>query len=174
MQFAGIYVKIRESLLVFLEKSISQVKEAQMETVVKKFEELSCYEIYEILKLRSEIFVVEQECAYLDPDGVDLGAYHVYLRDGGEVVAYLRVIDRGMRLDEVSLGRVVSRYRRRGLGTAVMLEGIRVAKEKFGAEKIKIGAQRYAVPFYEQVGFRVIEGSEYIEDGQPHIYMTYQ
>lgn len=144
-----------------------------METVVKKFEELNCFEIYEILKLRSEIFVLEQNCVYLDPDGVDLAAYHVYLREGGEVVAYLRVIDKGMRLDEVSIGRVVSRYRRRGLGTKVMLEGIRVAKEKFGAEKIKIGAQAYAVPFYEQVGFKVLPNGEYVEDGQPHVYMIY-
>lgn len=144
-----------------------------METVVKKFNELTNSELYEILRLRSQVFVVEQNCVYLDTDGVDLDAYHVYLRENGEIVAYLRVIDKGKRMDEVSLGRVISLYRRRGLGSIVMKEGIKVAKEKFNAKTIKIGAQEYAVPFYEQVGFKVIEGSNYLEDGQPHIYMIY-
>lgn len=145
-----------------------------MQTIVKKFNELSNYELYEILKLRSEIFVVEQNCVYLDLDGVDLGAYHVYLEDKGEIVAYLRVIDKGLRLEEVSLGRVVSKYRRKGLGTKVMQEGIKVAKQKYGAKKIKIGAQKYAVPFYEGVGFKALSNGEYIEDGIPHVYMLYE
>ncbi len=145
-----------------------------MQTVVKKFNELDNYELYEILRLRSSVFVVEQDCVYLDADNVDLNAYHVYIKDGQEIVAYLRVIDKGMRLEEVSIGRVISLRRRQGLGTKVMLAGIKVAKEKFGAKKIKIGAQAYAVPFYEQVGFKVIPNGEYIEDGQPHVYMIYQ
>ena len=145
-----------------------------MQTVVKNFDELTNYELYEILKLRSEIFVVEQNCVYLDLDGVDLNAYHVYLKDGDEIVAYLRVIDKGLRLEEVSLGRVISKYRRKGLGTKIMLEGIKVAKEKYGAKKIKIGAQAYAVPFYESVGFKVLPNGEYIEDGIPHVYMLYE
>ena len=144
-----------------------------MEVVVKSFDELSNYELYEILRLRSNIFVVEQNCVYLDPDSVDLKAYHVYLKDGDEIVAYLRVIDKGDRLEEVSIGRVISKCRRKGLGTLVMLEGIKVAKEKFNADKIKIGAQAYAVPFYEQVGFKVVPNGNYIEDGQPHVYMIY-
>ena len=145
-----------------------------MQTVVKNFDELTNYELYEIIKLRSEIFVVEQNCVYLDLDGVDLNAYHVYLKDGDEIVAYLRVIDKGLRLEEVSLGRVISKYRRKGLGTKIMLEGIKVAKEKYGAKKIKIGAQAYAVPFYESVGFKVLPNGEYIEDGIPHVYMLYK
>ena len=145
-----------------------------MQTVVKNFDELTNYELYEILKLRSEIFVVEQNCVYLDLDGVDLNAYHVYLKDGDEIVAYLRVIDKGLRLEEVSLGRVISKYRRKGLGTKIMLEGIKVAKEKYGAKKIKIGAQAYAVPFYESVGFKVLPNGEYMEDGIPHVYMLFE
>ena len=144
-----------------------------MQTIVKKFNELTNLELYEILKLRSSVFVVEQNCVYLDLDGVDLNAYHVYIKDGEEIVAYLRVIDKGERLEEVSIGRVISLKRRQGLGTKVMFEGIKVAKEKYGAKTIKIGAQAYAVPFYEQVGFNVIENGEYIEDGQPHVYMLY-
>ena len=145
-----------------------------MQTIVKKFSELTNYELYEILKLRSLVFVVEQNCVYLDADSVDLDAYHVYIKDGDEIVAYLRVIDKGARLEEVSIGRVISLRRREGLGTKIMLEGIKVAKEKFGAKVIKIGAQAYAVPFYEQVGFKKIENGEYIEDGQPHVYMLYK
>ena len=145
-----------------------------MQTVVKNFDELTNYELYEILKLRSEIFVVEQNCVYLDLDGVDLNAYHVYLKDGDEIVAYLRVIDKGLRLEEVSLGRVISKYRRKGIGTKIMLEGIKVAKEKFNAKKIKIGAQAYAVPFYESVGFKVLPNGEYMEDGIPHVYMLFE
>ena len=144
-----------------------------MEIVIKAFQELSVEELYEILKLRSEIFVVEQNCVYQDVDDVDKEAYHVYLHENGKILSYLRVIDKGKRLEEVSLGRVISRTRRKGHGTIVMKEGIRVAKEKFGAKRIKIGAQAYAVPFYENVGFKVVSG-EYDEDGIPHVYMVYE
>ena len=144
----------------------------KMETVIKKFNELSLDELYEILKLRAEVFIVEQNCAYQDVDDVDKEAYHVYLKDEGKIVGYLRVIDKGNRLDEVSLGRVISLKRRQGIGTALMRTGIEVAKEKFGAKIIKIGAQAYAKPFYEGCGFKQISG-EYLEDGIPHIYMLY-
>lgn len=141
-----------------------------MEVVVKSFQELTVEELYEILQARSEIFVVEQNCVYQDLDDVDKEAYHVYLRDEGKLVAYLRVIGKGKRLDEVSLGRVISTKRRHGYGTKVMELGIQIAQEKFGATKIKIGAQAWAKPFYEQVGFKQVSG-EYMEDGIPHIYM---
>ena len=144
-----------------------------MEIVVKKFSELTLGELYEILKIRAEVFVVEQNCPYQDLDEIDKKAYHVYMQENGKMVAYLRVIDKGERLDEVSVGRVISLKRRCGLGSALMQEGIRVAKEKFGAKKIKVGAQVYAKPFYEQAGFRQIS-EEYLEDGIPHIYMIYE
>lgn len=144
-----------------------------MEVVVKKFQELGLDELYEILRLRAEVFIVEQDCVYQDLDNVDRNAYHVYLKEGNEILAYLRVIDKGERLDEVSLGRVISLKRRQGFGTQIMKIGISVAKEKYGAKKIKIGAQAYAKPFYESVGFKQISG-EYMEDGIPHIYMIYE
>ena len=143
-----------------------------METVVKKFNELTVEELYEILRLRAQVFVVEQNCAYQDLDEIDKEAYHLYLKDGGEILAYLRVIDKGKRLDEVSIGRVISLRRHQGLGSALMAEGVKVAREKFGAKVIKIGAQLYAKPFYEGCGFRQIS-EEYLEDGIPHIYMLY-
>ena len=144
-----------------------------METVVKKFEELTLWELYEILRIRSEVFVVEQNCVYQDLDEIDQEAYHVYLKENGKIWAYLRVIDKGKRLDEVSIGRVISLKRRCGLGGILMAEGIKIAEEKFGAKRIKIGAQAYARPFYESVGFRVIKEETYMEDGIPHIYMLY-
>ena len=144
-----------------------------MEIVIKRFQELSTGELYEILRLRAEVFVVEQNCVYQDLDKVDLEAYHVYLQDGGEILAYLRVIDKGKRLDEVSVGRVISLRRRQGLGGKIMKAGIAVAKEKFQAKRIKIGAQAWAQPFYESVGFRRIS-DEYMEDGIPHVYMIYE
>lgn len=141
-----------------------------MQLLIKHFNELTADELYEILAARAEVFVVEQNCAYQDLDGIDKNAYHVYYKEDGKIVAYLRVIDKGERLDEVSIGRVISLKRRCGLGSALMREGLRVAKEKFGATKVKIGAQLYAKPFYESVGFKQISG-EYLEDGIPHIYM---
>ena len=144
-----------------------------METIVKAFNELSLDELYEILRIRAEVFVVEQNCAYQDLDEVDKDAYHVYLKDEGKIVAYLRVVDKDKRLDEVSVGRVISLKRRCGLGSVLMQAGIRVAKEKFGAKKVKVGAQIYAQSFYESVGFRRIS-DEYLEDGIPHAYMIYE
>lgn len=142
-----------------------------MQKVIKKFSELTTEELYEILRVRAEVFVVEQNCAYQDLDGVDLDAYHVFLQENGKIAAYLRVVDKGKRLDEVSVGRVISLKRRQGLGSELMKLGLAVAKEKFGARVVKVGAQVYAKPFYESVGFRQISG-EYMEDGIPHIYMS--
>ena len=144
-----------------------------MEIVVKHFLELELEELYEILKLRAEVFVVEQNCIYQDLDDVDKEAYHLYFKEKDKIVAYLRVIDKDKRLDEVSLGRVISAKRRCGLGTKLLKAGIEVAKQKFGAKKIKIGAQLYAKPFYEGAGFKQIS-NEYEEDGIPHIYMIYE
>lgn len=141
-----------------------------METVVKTFEQLSVTELYEILRLRAAVFVVEQNCAYQDLDGADKDAYHVCLWDGAVLVGYLRVLDKGKRLDEVSVGRVISAKRRQGIGKKLMEEGLCVAKEKFGATVVKVGAQCQAKAFYESCGFRQVS-AVYDEDGIPHIYM---
>lgn len=141
-----------------------------MELVIKHYNDLTVPELHDILRLRAEIFVVEQNCVYQDIDGTDPHAYHLYLRDGGDIVAYLRVLPAGVRYDEVSLGRVVSARRRCGYATRLLREGIRVAREKFGASRIVIGAQKYARALYEGVGF-VQFGDEYLEDGIPHIHM---
>lgn len=141
-----------------------------MELVVKPFDELSLEELYEILKVRAEVFVVEQNCAYQDLDDKDKYSYHVFLKDETGIQAYLRVVDKGVSYEEVSLGRVLTVKRGCGLGKRIVLEGIKIAKEKMNADRIKIGAQTYAKGFYEKVGFKQVS-EEYLEDGIPHIKM---
>lgn len=137
-----------------------------MEIYIKKFDELTLDELYEILKIRVNVFVVEQNCPYSELDDIDKEAYHVYLKDYGQIAAYLRVYEK----DEVRIGRVLSLKRRHGLGTAVLKEGIKLAKEKYNAGKIVIEAQVYAKKMYEKVGF-VQTSAEFLEDGIPHIKM---
>ena len=142
-----------------------------MELTVKRFEELNTVELYEILKLRVDVFVVEQNCPYPELDGKDKAAWHVYFRENGEITAYLRVLDPGVSFDTAAIGRVISTRRRCGLGTKLMREGICVARERMNAPAIKIEAQAYARAFYEQLGFRQTS-EEFLEDGIPHIEMT--
>lgn len=141
-----------------------------METVVKHFDELTTDELFSIYKLRVAVFVVEQNCPYQDIDEADKSAYHVYLKDEDGIAAYMRVLPRGVKFDEVSLGRVISVKRRCGLGSRLLDIGKRVAKEKFDADTIYVEAQTYAKPFYEKAGF-VQSSDEFIEDGIPHIGM---
>ena len=141
-----------------------------METLVKRFDELMVSELYEILKLRVDVFVVEQNCPYSELDGKDQGALHVFFRDEEGIQAYLRVLGPGVTFPEVSLGRVISRKRWCGMGSRLLEEGIRTAKEKFGAKAIRIEAQSYAKAFYEKAGFRQVS-EEFLEDGIPHIEM---
>lgn len=143
----------------------------EMKITVKHFNELTNGELYEILRARAEVFVVEQNCPYQDLDGKDFSAYHVFLSEEGKIKAYVRVLDRGVSFDEVSIGRVITTERKKGYGAAIMKEGIRVAKEKFGADKIRIGAQVQAEGFYEKLGFKSVSGSEFLEDDIPHIEM---
>lgn len=141
-----------------------------MNFTVKHYNELTLDELYDIIKLRVDVFVVEQNCPYYELDGKDKAAYHVFCRENGKMNAYLRVLDRGISFDTVSLGRVISLKRHCGLGTELLKKGIKVAKEKYNADKITIEAQTYARKFYEGVGFVKIS-DEFIEDGIPHILM---
>ena len=141
-----------------------------MELHVKRFDELSAAELYAILKLRVEVFMLEQRCLYPELDGLDRDALHVWLSDADGVAAYLRILDRGVRSDFVTIGRVIAARRRCGLGTAVMREGIRAARERLGADTIYVEAQTYARPFYERLGFRQVS-EPFDEDGIPHVKM---
>ena len=138
----------------------------------KLFRELTVDELYELLRVRAEVFVVEQDCVYQDLDEDDQVSVHLWLTDGGKVVALCRVCPAGTHMEEVSIGRVITTERGKGYGKRIMLEGIKVAQEHFNAKRIDIEAQEYARGFYEQVGFR--QSSEpFILDGIPHIRMTW-
>jgi ElaA protein len=140
----------------------------------KCFDELTTKELYELLRIRTDVFVVEQDCVYQDMDYDDLSAIHLWLTDiEDRVVALCRVCPAGTHMEEVSIGRVITTERGKGYGKQIMLAGIEAAKENFGAKRIDIEAQEYAKGFYEQVGFR--QSSEpFILDGIPHIKMTWK
>lgn len=138
----------------------------------KLFRELTVDELYELLRVRAEVFVVEQDCVYQDQDGDDQVSVHLWLTEGDKVVALCRVCPAGTHMEEVSIGRVITTERNKGYGKRIMLEGIKVAQEHFNAKRIDIEAQEYARGFYEQVGFR--QSSEpFMLDGIPHIRMTW-
>ena len=141
-----------------------------MELCVKAFSELTTVELYEILKVRVAVFVVEQSCPYMELDDLDKTAIHVWLRDEQGIEAYLRVMDRNAEREYASLGRVLAVKRRQGLATRVVREGIRLAREHFGANKVYLEAQTYAKGLYEKQGFVQIS-EEFLEDGIPHVKM---
>ena len=137
----------------------------------KAFRELTLDELYELLRVRCEVFVVEQNCVYQDLDGDDQASIHLWLTSDDKVVALCRVCPAGTHMKEVSIGRVITTERGKGYGKRIMLEGIEAAKEYFNAKVIEIEAQEYAKGFYEQVGFRQ-SSAPFILDGIPHIKMT--
>lgn len=141
-----------------------------MKLVVKHFSELTTRELFEIYKVRVAVFVVEQKCAYQEVDDMDREAYHFWLEDDDGIEAYLRLMPAGVARAEVSLGRVIAVKRRCGLGSKIVAEGIRFAKEKLEASEIVIEAQTYVRKMYESLGFRA-ESEEFLEDGIPHIRM---
>ena len=141
-----------------------------MKIIVKHYKELTTDELYEILKIRVDVFVVEQKCPYPEVDGKDKNAYHILGYQNEKLVGYLRVLNRGVAFKNVSIGRVISLKRREGIGTALLRKGIEVAKEKYQADVIEIEAQTYAKEFYAKEGF-VQASDEFLEDGIPHIKM---
>ena len=141
-----------------------------MQLLVKHFTELSAAELYAILRARQDVFVVEQNCPFPEIDGKDLDAYHLWFEENGEILAYARVLDRGVSFETPAVGRVISIRRRDGLGSRILSEGIRIAREKYSAEAVMLEAQVYARKLYEKHGF-VQVSEEFLEDGIPHIIM---
>ena len=140
--------------------------------VTKKFEALSVAELYQILRLRSEIFVVEQNCAYQDLDNKDQNALHLFGEFEGKIIAYSRLFKAGDYFDCSSIGRVVvdENYRDKKFGHDLIKQGIAEIRNHFNEENITISAQLYLKKFYESHGF--IQTSEmYLEDDIPHIEM---
>lgn len=141
----------------------------------KTFTDLSVNELYDILQLRAEIFVVEQDCIYNDLDGLDKLAIHQFLKKNDKIVAYSRLLKPGTRFPDFSVGRVVVKESERGIGLGI--EMMEAAKKyivnEWGATKIKISAQKYLRKFYEDLGFEIVT-DEYLEDGIPHFGMMYK
>jgi ElaA protein len=142
---------------------------------IKPFDALTVHELYDILRLRSEVFIVEQNCVYLDLDGKDKLGIHLFGTYEGKIVAHTRLLDSGISYDEASIGRVVvnPKYRDRKWGHDLMRESIAGIKKHFNTSKIKIGAQLYLKKFYESHGF-VATSEVYLEDGIDHIEMVKQ
>lgn len=143
---------------------------------IKHFSELTINELYDLLKLRSEIFIFEQNCAYNDVDGKDTDAIHLMMNDdNGQLIAYIRLLKPGVSYkDSASIGRVICKKeaRGKGYGKQIMLKGIDYIINIWGYKKITISAQEYLKNFYAHLGFKIVSGV-YLEDDMPHIKMIY-
>ena len=143
----------------------------EQELYVKHFRELSTEELYEILKTRFEIFVMEQECLYQDLDDRDQDAIHVFCRNSsGRVTGCLRVFWKDQAAEEAQIGRVVTLVHGAGIGGLILHEGVRVAAERLHAKKIYLEAQQYAIGYYAKEGFEVVS-EPFMEDGILHVKM---
>lgn len=147
----------------------------QLQWKCKHFNELSAAELYSILRLRTEVFILEQSCLYQDVDGKDVKSYHVFAEgSNGEVLAYARVLPPGVSYTEASIGRVVTSPKVRGAGTGkeLMKKVMSMMAREFPGKAIRISAQSYLIKFYSGFGF-VPQGEDYLEDDIPHRQMLY-
>lgn len=140
---------------------------------IKTFEELTTQELYEILKVRQEVFVVEQTCYYLDADGYDQKAIHLWGDLNGEIVAYCRIFEPAIKYPETSIGRVLTskKYRNLKLGKILMKIALQCIETHFKTKKCRISAQDYLLDFYKNFGF-TDTGKKYLEDNIPHTEMV--
>lgn len=136
--------------------------------VCKAFHELTVDELYDIISLRIDVFVVEQHCAYAETDGIDKKSMHLFLKDDDKIVSYLRFFKRDDGM--VQIGRVVSRIRRHGYGHLLLQKATDLIREIPDVSGIMLEAQVYAIPFYEKAGFRVVS-EPFDEDGIMHVRM---
>lgn len=136
------------------------------------FDALTARDLYAVLQLRTEVFVIEQDCAYQDMDGADPAAVHLLGTADAELVAYARCFPPGVKFVEASIGRVITRQAARGLGIGheLMRQAMACMFQRWGPQPIRIGAQARLDKFYQQHGFSK-QGEPYIEDGQPHVEM---
>ena len=141
-----------------------------MNFICKKFSELSTIELYEILKARSQIFIVEKKMNCQDMDGVDLKATHFFIEQDGKVLAYLRAFYTDDSKTVVKIGRVLSITHGIGLGVEIMRKAMEYIKQNMKCQKIYIDSQKHAIGFYEKFGFKVVS-DEFLEEGIMHVKM---
>nr|WP_292799406.1 GNAT family N-acetyltransferase [Methanobrevibacter sp.] len=142
---------------------------------MKKFDELTNDELYDILKLRSEVFVVEQDCVYNDLDDKDKVAYHLFLKDSDEIVAVSRILPENVRFEEFSIGRVIVKksHRGRGLSRIMMNMAIDFIINDLNQNKIRLSGQAYLSDYYISLGFKKVS-DVYLEDGIDHFEFLYE
>ncbi len=141
---------------------------------IKSYEELTKDELYEILRSRADIFVVEQDCPYQDLDGKDRRSIHVFYEDDdGRVSAYLRLFYRDESAKAVQMGRVLTLVHGTGLGGRLLHEGMEYARKVMGAKSVYLEAQTYAVGYYEKEGLRGLADEIITVDGLPHVRMQW-
>ena len=142
--------------------------------IILSFEDLTNYDLYAVLKLRSEVFVVEQNCVYSDLDDKDQRSLHLLMKEKGKLIGYARILPPGLSYDYPSIGRVVIHPEQRGrkLAHGLMTSCINFIYQEYDSKKIIISAQSYLKKFYTGLGF-VQSGEEYLEDGIPHVKMIY-
>lgn len=147
----------------------------QIEWSVKRFDELTLEELYAILKVRSEVFVVEQQCCYLDLDSLDQISLHLFTKHKNEILAYCRIVPKGIRFADICISRVITapKARRSGLGRALIKQATHYITEELGEETIRLSGQAYLQNFYESLGFQTASG-RYLEDNIPHYEMVFQ
>ncbi|WP_027378716.1 GNAT family N-acetyltransferase [Chryseobacterium daeguense] len=140
---------------------------------IKTFEELTVPELYSFLKARIDVFVIEQNCPYPDLDNYDQKAIHIWAEENGEVLAYCRVFDKGIKYDETSIGRVLTTEAARGrsLGKQLIQYAVETIENRFHTPEIRISAQDYLLKFYSDFGF-TDTGKKYLEDDIPHTEMV--
>ena len=139
---------------------------------IKTFEEFSVPELYAVLKARIDVFVIEQNCPYPDLDNYDQKALHIWAEENGDVLAYCRVFDRGIKYEETSIGRVLTTEKARGksLGKQLIQYAVETIENRFHTPEIRISAQDYLLRFYGGFGFEDT-GKKYLEDDIPHTEM---
>ena len=142
-----------------------------MDIIIKKFDELTLNELYKIMQLRSQVFVVEQNCIYQDLDDIDKISYHLFIKGNNDMIkAYLRIFEKDK--DTAQIGRVVTdeKERKKGYATKLMEKGIQLIKNEMKKNKVYLEGQVYCKDLYLKLGFEIIS-DEFLEDGIPHYKM---
>ncbi|TVR84134.1 MAG: GNAT family N-acetyltransferase [Saprospirales bacterium] len=148
----------------------------QLDWILCTFDQLSKRDLYEVLKLRSEVFVVEQECPYQDMDGFDFQSLHYLVVDGDQMIAYSRILPPDLIYRNFSsIGRVITKrtHRKIGLGRKLMEKSLQLCRNRWPENSVKIMAQSYLLDFYKGFGFLPV-GEEFLEDDIPHRHMILQ
>ncbi len=147
----------------------------KFEHQVKSFQELSLEEFHDIIALRIQIFIIEQNCPYQEVDGKDKLAHHLFFKNEmDEIIAVTRILPQGISYAEVAIGRVVVHedYRGTGLGNQLMADSMNFVKDEYGKVPVRLSAQKHLENYYGNHGFKST-GKEYLEDGIPHVEMLY-